>query len=60
MKPELIVELFQTFEEACYLYNDIEWWSARDLQEVLGYTEWRNFKNARCAQPETCNLQPAT
>ena len=43
MKPELIVELFQKFEEACYLYHDIECWSARDLQEILGYTEWRNF-----------------
>ena len=43
MKQELIVELFQKFEEACYLYNEIECWSARDLQEVLGYTEWRNF-----------------
>ena len=43
MKQELIVELFQKFEVACYLYNEIECWSARDLQEVLGYTEWRNF-----------------
>jgi len=43
MKQELIVELFQRFEDACYLYNEIECWSARDLQEVLGYAEWRNF-----------------
>ena len=43
MKPELIVELFQPFEDACYLYNDIECWSTRDLQEILGYAEWRNF-----------------
>lgn len=43
MKQELIFELFQRFEDACYLYNDIECWSARDLQEVLGYSEWRNF-----------------
>jgi DNA-damage-inducible protein D len=43
MKQELIVELFQKFEDARYLYNEIECWSARDLQEVLGYTEWRNF-----------------
>jgi len=43
MKQELIVELFQRFEDACYLYNKIECWSARDLQEVLGYAEWRNF-----------------
>jgi DNA-damage-inducible protein D len=43
MKQELIVELFQKFEEACYLYNEIECWSARELQDVLGYAEWRNF-----------------
>ena len=43
MKQELIIELFQRFEDACYLYNEIECWSARDLQEVLGYAEWRNF-----------------
>ena len=24
--------------------NGLEYWLARDLQEVLGYTEWRNFK----------------
>jgi len=46
MKQELIVELFQKFEEACYLYNNIECWSARDLQEIFGYAKWDNFKNA--------------
>ncbi|MBI5297947.1 MAG: DNA damage-inducible protein D [Chloroflexi bacterium] len=45
MKQELIEELFQKFEQACYLYNEIECWSARDLQTVLGYSEWRNFLN---------------
>ncbi len=45
MKQELIVELFQKFEEACYLYNEIECWSARDLQEIFGYAKWDNFKN---------------
>ncbi len=43
MKKELIVELFQKFEEACYVLNNIECWSARELQEILGYMEWRNF-----------------
>ncbi|MDO9303201.1 MAG: DNA damage-inducible protein D [Anaerolineales bacterium] len=46
MKQELIVELFQRFEDACYLYNEIECWSARDLQEILGYAKWDNFNNA--------------
>lgn len=43
MKKELIVELFGKFEEACYLFNELECWGARELQEILGYTEWRNF-----------------
>lgn len=46
MKQELISELFRKFEDACYLYNEIEYWSARELQEVLGYAKWDNFKNA--------------
>lgn len=45
MKQELIAELFHRFEEACYLYEENECWSARDLQEILGYTKWDNFKN---------------
>jgi len=45
MKQELIVELFKKFEEACYIYNEIECWSARELQAVLGYSKWDNFKN---------------
>ena len=45
MKKEMIIELFRKFEEACYLYNGLECWSARDLQEVLGYSKWDNFKN---------------
>ena len=43
MKKELIHELFEKFEQACYLYKDIECWSARDLQELFNYSEWRNF-----------------
>jgi DNA-damage-inducible protein D len=45
LKQELIVELFQKFEEACYLYNEIECWSACDLQEIFGYAKWDNFNN---------------
>ena len=43
MKKELIVELLQKFEEACYVYHDIECWSARELMEILGYNKWENF-----------------
>ncbi|MCX6318701.1 MAG: DNA damage-inducible protein D [Bacteroidetes bacterium] len=45
MKKELIQELFQKFEEACYIYKEVECWSARELQTILGYAKWDNFIN---------------
>lgn len=46
MKKELIAALFLQFEQACYNYKGIECWSVRELQGILGYTQWRNFLNA--------------
>ncbi|MBL7809843.1 MAG: DNA damage-inducible protein D [Saprospiraceae bacterium] len=46
MKKDLILELFEKFEAACYLFEGTECWSARELQSILGYNEWRNFLNA--------------
>src|ERR1035437_4335330 len=43
MKKELIQELFEKFENACYINDDVECWSARELQIIFTYTEWRNF-----------------
>ena len=43
MKKELIAQLFNQFEEAAYNYKGIECWSARELQQVLGYAEWEIF-----------------
>jgi DNA-damage-inducible protein D len=54
MKKELIAELFEKFEAACYLYKDIECWSARELQAILGYTEWRNFLKVIEKAKEAC------
>lgn len=45
MKKEQIQKLFAQFEKACYDYKGIECWSARELQEILGYSKWENFKN---------------
>ncbi len=39
MKKEMINELFEKFENACYIYEGIECWSARDMQEILSYTD---------------------
>jgi DNA-damage-inducible protein D len=43
MKKEQILALFSQFENACYDYKGIECWSARDLQVVFNYAEWRNL-----------------
>ncbi|GHV26182.1 hypothetical protein AGMMS4952_05680 [Spirochaetia bacterium] len=43
MKKEQIEELFLQFESICYIFNEIECWSARELQNVLGYAKWENF-----------------
>lgn len=43
MKAEEIKELFKKFEEAAQEVEGIECWSARDLQTLLGYAQWRNF-----------------
>ncbi|HEX2617837.1 MAG TPA: DNA damage-inducible protein D [Flavobacteriales bacterium] len=44
MDREHIDELFTRFEEACYIHVGVECWSARELQEILGYARWENFK----------------
>lgn len=43
MKKEQITELFEKFQNACYLYEGIECWSARESQNILGYAKWENF-----------------
>jgi len=44
MNSEIIVTLTATFEgHAQKTENGIEYWLARDLQDLLGYAEWRNF-----------------
>ncbi len=43
MKTELIKQLTGNFESAAHLADDVEFWYARDLQQLLGYTKWDNF-----------------
>ncbi len=43
MDKELIVKMSQDFEQAAFQQAGVEFWCARDLQELLEYAEWRNF-----------------
>ena len=43
MKTEEIKDLFNKFESIVCDYNGVECWSARELCNLLGYVQWRNF-----------------
>jgi len=45
MEKATIVKLNKRFEEYAYEQDGIEYWVARELQELLEYTQWRNFEN---------------
>ena len=45
MKKEDIQALFKGFEEAMCMIDQVECWSARDMQKLLGYSLWQNFTN---------------
>lgn len=46
MDKELVKSLNLNFEDHAYVQDGIEYWLARELQALLGYTDWRNFLNA--------------
>jgi DNA-damage-inducible protein D len=43
MDKELITKLNKNFEESACDKDGVEYWMARELQEMLGYTKWSNF-----------------
>lgn len=43
MEQQIVARLHRRFEGAAYQQDEVEYWLARDLQELLGYDEWRNF-----------------
>jgi DNA-damage-inducible protein D len=45
MKKEIIVRLSKSFEETVHVEQDVEYWMARDLQELFEYSSWDNFLN---------------
>ena len=43
MKSKEIKDLFVQFESVSAEVEGVEFWSARELHSLLGYTQWRNF-----------------
>ena len=57
MKFDLITTLTSTFEgHAQRTEQGIEYWLARDLQVLLGYTQWRNFGEVITKAKTACDV----
>lgn len=57
MKKEIIQSLTSDFEAfAKKTESGVEFWLARDLQHLLGYTEWRNFLQAVNKAKTSCEV----
>lgn len=55
METTLINKLFTSFEEIKHLDEEgREYWSARDMQKLLTYKEWRNFEVVLEKAMEAC------
>jgi len=55
MKKEEIIALFEEYEQAACEVNQVECWSARDLQKLLGYRLWQNFTKVIAKAKEACD-----
>lgn len=57
MKSEQIHALTEDFEaHAQETENGVEYWLARDLQHLLGYTKWDNFLNVISKAKTACEM----
>lgn len=55
MEKNKLIELKNIFDEYVhYTEDNVEYWLARELQLLLGYTEWRNFENTIAKAKESC------
>jgi len=55
MKSEIVKSLAVTFEDHSRTTDSgVEFWFARDLQHLLGYSEWRNFQKVIIKAKTSC------
>jgi DNA-damage-inducible protein D len=54
MAGDMVTRLHPRFEEMVHIQEGIEFWYARDLQGLLGYSEWRNFLKVIEKAREAC------
>lgn len=54
MKSELIIQLHKNFEDYAHEIDGEEFWFARDLMGLLGYTKWENFAKVIDKAKQSC------
>ena len=54
MKSDEIKQLFTQFEAAAAELEGVECWSARELQDLLGYSKWENFEKVIQKAKDSC------
>jgi len=56
MKSDEIRSLFSQFEAAASELDGVECWSARELQNLLGYSKWENFEKVIQKARDACKI----
>jgi len=54
MKSEIIIQLHKNFEDYAHQIDGEEFWFARDLMGLLGYTKWENFAKVIDKAKQSC------
>ncbi len=57
MEKQIVHKLTANFEESSHTTDEgVEFWLARDLQHLLGYGKWDNFKNVVSKAKTACEV----
>lgn len=54
METQLVSKLVKNFDDFVHEKDGVEFWYARDLQTLLGYTEWRKFSGVIQKAIDSC------
>ena len=54
METTELQTLYRTFEDIKHIENGVEFWYARELYPLLGYTKWENFETVIEKAKEAC------
>lgn len=54
MEKKMIINYKNKFDEIRHEENEVEFWYARELMHLLGYSKWQNFENVLSKAEVAC------